>query len=95
MVDFTLSKANLVALADAYVEAKNALSEWEVRVADLREQILDTGYNAIPGTRCKITVEHKTTKRLSSDLVLEQLGEERFEACKRSSSIKIVRVKPD
>ena len=86
-------KSNLAALADAYAEAKDDLSVLETRVAELRAEILKTGYSAIPGTRCRVTVETKIFRKLSQDLVAERLSGEDFEACKRPSVVQMVRVK--
>lgn len=90
----TNPKTNLSALADAYATAKGELSDLEAKVAKIRSEILDTEYASILGTKCRVTIEHRSVRRLSADLVASFLTPEQFEKCFKPSMSAIVRVKP-
>jgi hypothetical protein len=85
---------NAAALADAYLDAKHALADAELKVTKIRESILATDRARIEGARGVVTVTMQDRRTLDADAVRKLLTPRQMAACMKSTKSSIVRVKP-
>lgn len=83
---------NIAALADAYIEAKQAAEAAEAKVKALRAEILSLGVEVIPGTFADVKVGLSERTTFDSKTAKTFLTDEQIAACNKTSLIETVTI---
>lgn len=86
-------QTNYTKLADLYAVAKAEFDKAEVKLKELREQIIETGRETLEGDAYQVTVSLSESSRINAELAKKHLTKVQLAKIYKASDVTTLRVK--